>query len=154
MTIYFHYFIIIYPLEKGRTHQLYKQDFLSTKDVLCQVWLKLVQWFLRVCQYIFAISLLSPLRKRRGPSFKKKKNLNPNHPGKDALCQGWWKLAPWLFRRRFLNFVYLFLLLPYYLPLENGVALHLNNLEFPLPKDALCQFSLKLALWFFKRRSF
>ena len=26
-----------------------------------------------------------------------------------------------------------------YLPLENGVALHLNKLEFPLPKDAFCQ---------------
>ena len=28
---------------------------------------------------------------------------------------------------------------PNYLPLEKGVDLHLNKLESPLPKDALCQ---------------
>ena len=38
-----------------------------------------------------------------------------------------------------------------YLPLEKGVALHLNKLEFPSPKDALCQIWLKLAQRFWRR---
>ena len=38
------------------------------------------------------------------------------------------------------------------LPLEKGMALHLNKLEFPLPKNALCQVWLKLAEWFWRRR--
>ena len=37
-------------------------------------------------------------------------------------------------------------------PLEKGVALHLNKLESPTPKDALCQVWLKLAQWFWRRR--
>ena len=72
---------------------------------------------------------------------------------RDALCQVWLKLTQWLLRRRFLNFVNVFSLhvLWNYLPLEKGGALHLNILEFPLPKDALCQFWLKLVLWFWRR---
>ena len=34
------------------------------------------------------------------------------------------------------------------LPLEMGWVLHLNKLESPSPKDALCQVWLKLAQWF------
>ena len=56
----------------------------------------------------------------------------------DALCQVWLKLAQWFWRRRFLNFVNLFSLFGSYLPIENGGAFHLNKLEFPSPKDALC----------------
>ena len=48
---------------------------------------------------------------------------------KDALCQDWLKLAQWLWRRRFFNFVNVFSLFRNYLPLEKGRALHLNNLE-------------------------
>ena len=55
-----------------------------------------------------------------------------------------WKLAPWFWRRIFLNFINVFLLFHNYLPLEMGMALHLNKLESP-PKDALCQVWLKLA---------
>ena len=36
-------------------------------------------------------------------------------------------------------------------PLEKGVALHLNKLESPPPKDALCQVWLKLVQWFWRR---
>ena len=39
-----------------------------------------------------------------------------------------------------------------YLPLEKSEALHLKKLDFPSPKDALCQVSLKLAKWFWRRR--
>ena len=38
-----------------------------------------------------------------------------------------------------------------YLPLEKGRILHLNKLESPLLKDALCQVWLKLAQWFWRR---
>ena len=53
------------------------------------------------------------------------------------------------YRRRFFNFVNSFSLFLNYLPLEKGGALHLNKLESPSPKDALCQVRLKLAqgLW-------
>ena len=54
----------------------------------------------------------------------------------------------------FLNFVNVFSLYSNYLPLRKGGALHLNKLEFSTPKDALCQVSLKLAQWFWRRRFF
>ena len=66
---------------------------------------------------------------------------------KDVLCQDWLKLAQWFWRRRFLNFVNVFLLFPIYIPLEKAVALHLNKLESPSPKDALCQ------VWLTDRRT-
>ena len=40
----------------------------------------------------------------------------------------------------------------YYLH-ENELVLHLNKLESPSPKDALCQVRLKLAQWFWRRIS-
>ena len=71
---------------------------------------------------------------------------------KDALWQVWLKLAEWFRRRRFFNFVNIFLLFRNYLPLQKGRALYLNKLESPSPKDALCQVWLKLAKWFWRRR--
>ena len=56
---------------------------------------------------------------------------------KDALTQIWLKLAKQFWRRKFLNFVNVFLLNCNYLPLEKSVGLHLNKLEYPLPKDTL-----------------
>ena len=47
-----------------------------------------------------------------------------------------------------------FSLFPNYLPLEKRGALHLNKLESPSLKDALCQVWLKLAQWFWRRRFF
>jgi hypothetical protein len=41
-----------------------------------------------------------------------------------------------------------------YLPFEEDLALYLNNLEFPLPKDNLYHVWLKLARWFWRRRFF
>ena len=37
-------------------------------------------------------------------------------------------------------------------PLEKGGALHLNKLEYSLPKEGLCQDMSKLAKWFWRRR--
>jgi hypothetical protein len=41
-----------------------------------------------------------------------------------------------------------------YLPFEEGLALYLNKLEFPSPKDSLYQVWLNLACWFWRRRFF
>jgi hypothetical protein len=38
------------------------------------------------------------------------------------------------------------------LPFEEDLALYLNNLEAPLPKDDMYQVWLKLACWFWRRR--
>ena len=38
-----------------------------------------------------------------------------------------------------------------YLPVEKGGVLYLNKLEYPSPKDSLCQVQLKLAQWFWVR---
>ena len=73
---------------------------------------------------------------------------------KDALCQVWLKLAQWFWRRRFLNFVNVFSQFRNNLPLEKGGALHLNKIESPSPKDALCEDWLKFAHWFWRRRFF
>jgi hypothetical protein len=61
-------------------------------------------------------------------------------------------LASWFWKRRFLKIFSVFLLFCYYLPLERGNPLHLNKLEFPAPKDDLCQVWLKLAQWLWRRR--
>ena len=48
-------------------------------------------------------------------------------PPKDALCQVWLKLAQWFWRRRFLNFINVFLL---FSPLEKDRALKLKKMNF------------------------
>ena len=52
----------------------------------------------------------------------------------------------------FFNFVNVFSLFLNFLLLEKGRALHLNKIESPSPKDALCQVWLKLAKWFWRKR--
>ena len=44
----------------------------------------------------------------------------------------------------FLNFVNVFSLFHFYLPLEEGVTLHLNKLKSPSPKNFMCHVWLKL----------
>ena len=52
----------------------------------------------------------------------------------------------------FFYFLNVFSLFRNYLPLEKCGALHLNKLQSPSPKDALCQVWLQLAQWFWRRR--
>ena len=92
--------------------------------------------------------IISPLEKAGALHLNKLESPSP----KKALCQVWLKLTQWFWRRRFFNFVNVFSLFQNYLPLEEGGALHLNKLESPSPKDALCQVWLKLAHWFWRRR--
>ena len=103
---------------------------------LCQVWLKLAQWFWRrrFLNFVNVFSLLHnylPMEKDWDLHLNKPESLSP----KDALCQVWLKLAQW--RRRFWNFINVFSLFHDYLPLVKCRALYLNKLESPSPKDAL-----------------
>ena len=78
------------------------------------------------------------------------KSLSLLHPRMLCVKFGWnWSCGSE--EQDFKNFFSIFLLFRNYLSFEKGVALHLNKLEFPLPKDALCQVWLKLAQRFWRR---
>ena len=82
----------------------------------------------KFCQCIFTIFLIISPYKRVGPFiWIKHESSSP----KEALCQGWLKMARW-FWRRLLNFINVSFLND--LPLEIGGVLHFNKLESPLPK--------------------
>ena len=124
----------------------------SPKDALCQVWLKLAQWFWRrrFFNFVNVFSLFRnylPLEKGGAHYLNKLESPSP----KDALCQVWLKLAQWFWRRGFLNFVNVFSLFRNYLPFEKGRSLHLNKFKSPSPNDAWCQVWLKLAQQFWRR---
>ena len=124
----------------------------SPKAALCQVCFKSAQWFRRrrFFNFVNVFSLFHnylPLEKGGALHLNKLESPSP----KDALCQVWLKLAQWFWRRRFFNFVNVFSLFHYYLPLEKSRALLLNKLESPSPMDALCQIWLKLTQWVWRR---
>ena len=62
------------------------------------------------------------------------------------------KIGPVVLEKKIFKFLQCIFQFSNYLPLEKGVALHLNRLEFSLPKDALCQVWLKLTQWFWGKR--
>ena len=91
---------------------------------------------------IFAV--ISPW-KRAGPFIWI--NLNPLHPRMLCAKFGWnWPSGS----GEDFNFVNVLSLFCNYLPLEKGGALHLNKLEFPSPKDDLCQFRLIFRFWIWR----
>ena len=97
---------------------------------------------------VFATFLLTPLQKGHGPSFQYTVNRIPFPKGYFVPCLI--EISPEVLRRRFLIFVSVFLLLSLFE--KKCVPLHLNKLESPLPKDALCQVWLKLASWLLRRK--
>ena len=100
---------------------------------------KKIFWILSMYFHYFLI--ISPWKKA-GPFIWT--NLNPLHPRMLCAKFGWnWPSGSG--EEDFLNFVNVFSLFRNYLPLEIGGTLHLNKLESSSPKDALCQFWLKLA---------
>ena len=130
----------------------YKIESPKPKDALCQVCLKLAQWFWRrrFLNFVNVFSLFRnylPLEK--GGALHLNKVESPSL--KDALCKVWLKFVQWFWRKIFLNFVNVFSLYRNYLPLEKNGALHLKILKSPSPKDALCLVWLKLAQWFWKK---
>ena len=75
--------------------------------------------------------------------------LSPLYPWMLCVKFGWnWPSDSW---EDFFNFIIVFSLFRNYLPLEEDVALHLNKLESPSPKEVLSQVWLKLAKWFWRR---
>ena len=98
MSIYFHYYL---PLEKDRAFHLNKHNLTSLKYALCQVWLKLAQWFLRE-RFLNLFNVFTlfhyylPLEKDGALHLDKLESPSP----KDALWQIWLKLAQWFLRRR------------------------------------------------------
>ena len=109
LSMYFRYFCNNLPLEMGWVLHLNKRESPSSKDALCQVWLKMAQWFWRK-RYLNFVNVFSlfhnylPLEKGGALHLKKLESPSP----KDALCQVWLKLAQWFWRRRFFNFVNVF----------------------------------------------
>ena len=89
------------PLAMGVALDSKKHEFLSPKDALCQIWLKLALWFLRrriiklVNVFLLFLYYL-PLEKDVVLHFNKLESPSP----KDALCQIWLKLALWFLSRR------------------------------------------------------
>ena len=86
-------------LEKGVALHLNKLEFPTFKNTLCQICLKLAQWFLRkrLLNFVNVFSLFRhyiPLEK--GVALRL--NKSPSH--KDVLCQVELKLAQWFFGRR------------------------------------------------------
>ena len=151
-SMYFSYYVIISPWKRVGPFIWTKFNALHLKNALCQVWLKMVQWFWRrrFFNFVNVFSLFrNYLTLEEGRALHLNKTQSPSP--KNALCQVWLKLAQWFWRRRFFNFVNVFPLFRNYLPFEEGRAFHSNNLESPSPKDALCQVWLKLAKWFLIR---
>ena len=88
------------PLEKGGTFYLNKLESPPPKDALCQVSLKLAQWFWRrfflFRQYIFVILNYLHLEKGGPLHLNKLKSPLP----KDNLCQVWLRLTQWFWKKR------------------------------------------------------
>ena len=139
------------PLEEDLALHLYKLEFPSPKDNLYQVCLILVSWFWRRFFKTFCVFLLVyyylPLEKGYLIPLNKFESPSP----KDNLCQVWLKLAQWFWRRRLLNDPTPLLHFSDYLPFEYCLALYLNKLEFPSPKNNLYQVWLILVSWFLRR---
>ena len=81
------------PLEKGWTLHLNKLESSSPKDTLCQIWLKLAQWFWRrrFFNFVNVFSLFRkylPLEKGGALHLNKLKSPSPRY----ALCKLWFKL--------------------------------------------------------------
>ena len=121
-----------------------------TQPTLCQIWLKLAQWFWR--RNFFNLVNIFSLSHNYLP-LEKVGTLHLNElespSTKDAFCHVWLK---WFWRRRFLNFGNAFSLFVNYFPLEKGGALHLNKFDSPSPKDTLFQVRLELGQRFWRRR--
>jgi hypothetical protein len=123
----------------------------TSKDDLCQVWLKLAQWFWRrflndPTPFLHFYDYL-PFEKHLALYLNKFEFPLP----KDNLYQVWLNLACWFWRRFLKKIFSVFLLFRYYLPFESSYPLPLNKFESRSPKDDLCQVWLKLAQWFWRR---
>ena len=135
------------PLEIGGTLHLNNIEFPFTTEWFVSVEIDQVVLETKFCQCIFAIlSMYFSPWKKAWPLICR--NLNSL---KCALCQERLKFPQWLRKKRFkISQIYFSFLLLY--PRGTGLAIHLNKVEFPYPKNALCQVWLTLAQWLGRRR--
>ena len=97
-SLFLHYL----PLKKGGILHLIKLESPSSKEALCQVWLKLAPWFWRRRFFnffnVFTLFLnYLPLKKGRALHLNKLESPS----SKEALWEVWLKLAQWFWKRRF-----------------------------------------------------
>ena len=107
------------------------ETFSPLHPTLCQVWLKLAQWFWRRRSLnlddvflLFRDYQYFPLENDMTLYLNKRESLSR----KDALSQVWLKLAQWFWRRGFLNFINVFLLFSNYHSLY-GLRISTNLLQ-------------------------
>ena len=96
----------------------------------------------------FVISKLSSLGNGWSPSLKQTRI--PFSQG--CFVPSLIEIGPVVLEKKIFKFRQCIFAISWLSPLEKGMALYLNQLEFPSPKDALCQVWLKLAQWFWKGR--
>jgi hypothetical protein len=124
-------------------------EFPIPKDDLYQVWLKLASWFSRIYFFRHKHEYGFPYHHPSQPQgimilktwiyiISESFHVNMNYSGSVVL-------------KKKLNDSTSFWYFCYYIPFEKELALYLNNLESPLPKNDLCQVSLKLACWLWRR---
>jgi hypothetical protein len=118
------------PLERGNPLYLNKIGIIPPKDDLCQVSLKLAQWFWRrllhdLIPFLYFCNYISPLKRTWTFIWSK---LNSLHPRIIYTMFDWIGLLV-LEKKIFKNFQCI-LLFWYYLPLENGYFLCLNNISY------------------------
>jgi hypothetical protein len=142
------------PLERGYPPFLNKLESHSPKDDLCKAWLKLALWFCRrflndpTHFYIFVI--ISPLKRTWVALFQT--NLNSLHQMIICAKFDWIWPAGSKEEDFFFNFQCIFTLL-LLSPLGERLSPSFEKkLEYPWPKDNLCQVWLKLVQWFCRRR--
>ena len=85
-------FFITSTYKKGNHLYLNKPEFPSPKDVLCQVLLKLAQWFWRgyLKSHHCIFLLLSPLEEGHGSSFETKRSTGLKSPTSVNWNTIWW----------------------------------------------------------------
>ena len=115
----------------------------------------MAQWFLRrrLLNFIYVFSLLRSCiisSLKRAYAFI---GINLNPLDSRMLCANFYSNWPSDFwEEGSKNFVNVFSVFCYYLPLKRGMALHLKKAECPSTKNTLCQFWLKLSHCFRRRR--
>ena len=96
----------------------------------------------------FRYFLLSPLGKGQGPSFEQ--TWIPFTQG--SFVTSWVEIGSVFLKKEIFKFWQLIFAISQLSPFRKENAFHVNKLETPSPKDALCQIWLKLAQLFWRRR--
>jgi hypothetical protein len=150
---HFYIFVIISPLRGVWTLIWTNLNFLHPRMICTKFdWI----WpsssgeedFFKIFSAFLLFRYYLPFKKGSPLDLNKRESPRP----KDDLCQVWFKLAQWFWRRRFLYDPTPILHFCEYLPFEEDLALYLNKLESPSPKDDLYQLWLNLAQWFWRRK--